>query len=288
MTASSRGLVLIVGLPASGKSTFLGALLHCVSNSQADSQLRLPKNVGEFKGLWELEQRWLACEEIERTVKAAESMNVISLRHKTSGRDYELVFPDLSGERFEAQWRERQCDGEYAELVRESVGVVLMVNPEKIVDTPRLEDLPAVARLGNGVQTGDAPPPSDWDADDTSTQVKLVDLLQSLLELKGGWGKEKLAVVVSLWDKVAPSGKAPEDVVRSRFPLLHQFLVASRRFDTRFFGVSAQGGDYETDRERLLTLSPPIERIKIVTLQPKGHDLTLPIVWSLGLDTEDD
>lgn len=288
MTESSRDLVLIIGFPESGKSTFLGALLHCVSDSQAGTRLRLSQNVGEFPGLWELEQCWLACNEIQRTVKEAESMNVIPLRHEASGRDYELIFPDLSGEQFEAQWRERYCDSEYARLVTESVGVVLMVNPEKIRHAPRLEDLPAAARSGNGVQTGDVSLPSEWNADDTPTQVKLVDLLQSFLDLKGGSGSEKLAVVVSLWDKVVPSGQGPEDVARSRFPLLHQFLVASRRFDTRYFGVSAQGGDYNTDREKLVTLSPPFERIKIIAPQHEGHDLTLPIVWSLGLDTEDD
>ncbi len=287
MTRPESGLVLVVGLPESGKSTFLAALLHCVTANQIDSRLHLPRYVGEFADLRELERRWLACEPIGRTLKADESRSVLPLRHDASGRDYELIFPDLSGDQFDVHWGARECSKDYAELAKDCNGVILLINPENIAETPALEDLPGVTTVNENGETDAPSQVMEWNADETSTQVKLVDLLQTLLHLKDTHGEVRLSIVVSLWDTVADRGEAPAEVVRLRLPLLYQFVAASHQFCSRYFGVSAQGGNYETDREKLVKLKPA-DRITVVGSNGDRRDLTLPIVWALSVDSTND
>lgn len=276
-----NGLVLTIGLPESGKTTFLAALLHCVSEGGPTSRLFLPEHVGEFASLRELERNWLECKPFGRTLESDETRSVLPLAHRATGKRYELVFPDLSGEQFDSQWRDRACTQDYAELVQRCAGVLLMINPEMIKETLPLEVVPDAFGAASAVPSADASFVSDWNADDAPTQVKLVDILQSLLALRGKREVMRLSIVVSLWDKVVAQNQSPSDVIRHRMPLLHQFVSACPRFEAEYFGVSAQGGDYAAERERLVAMRP-IERIQIVSRSGESHDITQPIEWALG------
>jgi hypothetical protein len=103
----------------------------------------------------------------------------------------------------------------------------------------------------------------------------------------------KLALVLSLWDKVAEEKRSPRDFLRERFPLLHQYLTAQgEAWNWATFGVSAQGGDYirddvkPTDAQlrqvaKLKKLDVPSKRITVISDQTTSHDLTEPIKWLL-------
>jgi hypothetical protein len=72
-------------------------------------------------------------------------------------------------------------------------------------------------------------------------------------------------------------------------PLLDQFLKHGLNpvWETRIYGVSAQGGDYDDDKttladaERLRDIDVPSERISVFYAGDKSNDLTDPLQWLL-------
>jgi Double-GTPase 1 len=92
-----------------------------------------------------------------------------------------------------------------------------------------------------------------------------------------------------------PPGVDASTWLKDRYPLLSQYLRNSEGvLDVRIYGVSAQGGQLSKkgdgpglDRERLLAISPPSKRIRIVGPDVAEHDLTRPLLWLAGLEPRD-
>ncbi|WP_292511555.1 hypothetical protein [Methylobacterium sp.] len=138
---------------------------------------------------------------------------------------------------------------------------------------------------------GGAVRPSDFTPALTPRQVQIVDLLDALADVPVDLRPARVAVIVSAWDLVA-SGTAPEEWLARSMPLLHQYLHSrANEFETRIYGVSAQGGrlpkrekpDEESDRKKLLEESVAGRRIRVVGHGAGAHDLTHPIAWLSGL-----
>src|SRR5262249_8613954 len=130
--------------------------------------------------------------------------------------------------------------------------------------------------------TGGAGPNTAWSPEMLPTQVKLVELLQFLIER--AQRKLRVAVVVSAWDLVDKFG-APHEFVSRELPLFQQFLDANDDLiEHSVFGVSAQGGDItvESEKQTLLELDDALKRIKVRQGQDTGQDITKPIAWLLG------
>jgi len=86
---------------------------------------------------------------------------------------------------------------------------------------------------------------------------------------------------VSAWDVLPHPQPTPEEWVQRELPLLHQFLSTNREsFDSRIYGVSAQGGNVRSSpaKQELLHKTPS-ERIQCVGVHPDVHDLTDPVLW---------
>lgn len=91
----------------------------------------------------------------------------------------------------------------------------------------------------------------------------------------------RVALMLSAWDQVraAPFELSPREWLKKEHPLLDQFLAANAEvFPAEVFGVSAQGGDLDKDRERLLSMDP-IQRLEVVEGEESSHDLTVPLAW---------
>ena len=110
-----------------------------------------------------------------------------------------------------------------------------------------------------------------------ANQSEVVELLQTLLDLK--LNRPYIRFVLSAWDKVEDEkGKdiLPSKFVEEMFPLLYQFVETnSKYFKAEYWGVSAQGGDFQNPKD--------IERIEeeeynaIKVIEPTGRrssDLT--------------
>jgi hypothetical protein len=271
----------ILGLPRSGKTTFLAALWHLIDAGEVATKLVLDKLVGDHAYLNTIADAWRRCEEVPRTSIQGETKVGMYVHEPASGQKIVLGFPDLSGESFEEQFAARACSSDYVEGYAGAGGVLLFVNANRGSEDITLLDLgPALA---NSDEAAEAEGEKEWTPELVSEQVRLVDLLQFLLRPPFVRRQRRLAVVVSAWDVVLEPKPPPEQWLARERPLLHQFLTNNpESFTFRVYGVSAQGGDVTGDQRTELVRQTPSKRIKCVGRGADPHDLTAPLVWLTG------
>ncbi len=278
---------LLIGLPKVGKTTFLAALWHVVDSEEVQGSLRLKTLHGEREHLNKIRNVWLSCRKIERTVMGSEQLVSMQLTNRDRNTLTEVFFPDMDGESFRLQWKDRVWSKEYDQLVREAGGILLFVHPKQIIEPIRIA---VAAGIAAAIETEKSQTSSDqdelhdkptpWDAERAPTQVQLVELLQFLPERATTPFPLRVAVIISAWDLVSHEENSPEEWLTARLPLLDQFLKANPDiFERRIYGVSAQGGDLK-DAHGLLDKDVPSQRIVIVGDNCHNqNDLTEPVKW---------
>lgn len=272
----------IIGLPGSGKTTFLAALWHLINAGEVSTKFVLDKLVGDHRHLNDIVEAWRRCEKVPHTSIAAETSVSIHVHEPATGRKVILGFPDLSGESFELQFATRICRSAYVADFEGDGGILLFGTADRGQDGITILDIAPVLEGAADVDEGGNP--RAWKPDLVPEQVRLVDLLQFLQRQPFRRKKRRVAVVVSAWDVVALPRPSPNDWLSRELPLLHQFLVANpSSFEFRVYAVSAQGGGYVTPEQRAELLSQtPSERIQCVGPDTQAHDLTAPIVWLMA------
>ncbi len=290
--ASSSYKLLIMGLPGTGKTSFLAALWHVVASKEMSGSLQLIKLEGDRKHLNKIRRDWLQCKTVPRTVQTTEQIVYMKLGVPVGSETVELIFPDMSGESFRRQWVERRWTKEYDDLVREASGILLFVHSTKMTGPDRIDSgvEEAVAALGDEEDMADEASAVDdeanlpeWDPGKAPTQVQLVELLQFIQWQPHLENIKRVAVIVSAWDLVRGRYGYPEEWLSKRLPLLDQYLRANReRFPSRVYGLSAQGGPLEGDVTRLQQYERQSERIMIVGDGCAPHDITAPVKWVMG------
>jgi energy-coupling factor transporter ATP-binding protein EcfA2 len=275
--------LLFIGLPGSGKTTFLAALWHVLEDRSSATSLKLTRLSGDRTYLNGITEDWRACSLVQRTPLQTEEMVVLHLDGDGFGA-FELTVPDLSGEAFEQQLADRRMSVHHDELVQQATGVILFVHPDVQKGTQLTQALQLEVALGGaGAQEGDGSDGNTstvapWSVEKLPTQVKLVELLQFVLERAPR--RVRVAVVVSAWD-LADNFGAPHDFLSREMPLLRQFLDSNREvLEHAVFGVSAQGGDIPKDKTALLELDA-LKRVKVRQGDDVNHDITKPIAWLL-------
>lgn len=271
----------IVGLPRSGKTTFLAALYHLVDSGEVSTKLRIDSYSGDQSYLNQIVKTWLDCKEVIRTSQAGDKKVELCLEERVSGRKVMLAFPDLAGETFETQIEQRRCRSEYVEGCNLDGGIMLFVSPDRSGDDG-MTVVEQIAAVG--------PPPNNESATAIAipfshkripSQVQLVELLQFIRSPPFRRQRRRVAVIVSAWDLVAEPRPAPALWLRSEMPLLHQYLHTNQSsFENRIYGVSALGGDIKDaqKRDQLISMTHS-ERIVCVGVDCPPHDLTAPILW---------
>lgn len=271
----------ILGLPRSGKTTYLAALWHVLDAGEVTTKLVLDKLVGDNEYLNKIVEAWRRCEEVPRTSMLDEKQVTIHAHVLASGKKVALGFPDLSGESFKQQFSTRTCTPDYIEGFEGSGGILLFVNANRPSDGITLSDIgPVIADPGEQAEPEEE---QEWMADFVPEQVRLVDLLQFLLRPPFLRRRRRLVVVVSAWDVVLAPKPTPEQWLGREFPLLHQFLSNNpESFDVRVYGISAQGGDVTGDQRTALLRRTPSRRIECVGPTTDPHDITAPLLWLSG------
>lgn len=305
MVAKRDRTLLVIGLPSTGKTTFLAALWHSLERGELLGALRLDQLQPDREYLMQIGRSWAAFEEVGRTRVGPPTLVSMRLRLAEAqggdaGAPIEVVFPDTSGEMFGTQWQQRWWPTSYDSLVHDAVGALLFVHPGEVRAPSRIDShaRELVAILGGAPASAEAKTVSSVDdslpavnAEEVvrdpkraPTQVMLVELLQFALFKRGGGQCLPVAVIVSAWDKLRPRGEAPYDWLRANLPLVHQFLaVNADALPSRVYGISAQGGDLIQDRQRLeQDYANPANRIEIVGHRCIAHDLSCPILWLLS------
>ncbi len=278
--------VSIIGFPASGKTTLLAALWHLVRSGEIDTRLSFGSiRQGNYQHLNDISARWRDAMEQDRTQVAG--MRMVSMDLVAGDKSaVRLTFPDVPGEDYQRMWENREVGLDLAETLS-SGNVMLLVNGNKI-DAPRwvYDDAELYRKLNIAYKPGDVVP---WHPCLAPTQVQLVELLQSLRQKPLDCGPRRLAVMVSAWDKAAGEKKEPEPFLEEKLSLLHQYLSNGRDGWTwRAYGVSAQGGEYDStqegaapkaEAEALREQDVPSKRIRLVHGTTESHDLTEPFEW---------
>lgn len=273
----TKTLHTIIGLPQSGKTTFLAALWHLLSSHELETMLELDLHVGDHRHLDRIVDLWEQCRPVDRTPIGDEQDVTLYLKD-AQGEQMTLSFPDLSGESFENQINQRTCNPDYVERCNNNGGLLLFVTVDKATDGIEITDAAALSDKENLAKPKTVKP---WSHNMLPQQVSLVELLQFIQKHPFSPKKRKLAVIVSAWDLVEASGIEPHEWIEREMPLLHQFLSSNpQSFEIKIYGVSAQGGTMqEESRKQLLAKHTASERIRCVGGEANIHDLTAPIAW---------
>ncbi len=213
--------LLMLGLPAHGKTSYLGALWH-VLEGEGERDARIAGLPPDLEYLTEIRRRWLRCESTQRT--QGEVSHAVSFDAIIGETSVGVDIPDMSGEVVERAWTNRTWPYAFDQLVIGADACLLFANPEHLREPVWLDDVNAAAELAlpqdsafepaSESQRGDA-----FDAARCPTDVQLVDILQ-IASTRRGMRPLPLSVVVSAWDLV--SHGTPRTWVDTHLPLLHQ------------------------------------------------------------------
>jgi hypothetical protein len=280
--------IAIIGLPESGKTTFLAALWHLLTERDPDVPTALRFHTlrsGESTYLNQIAARWRDAVIQDRTGVGGNrvvSMNLLDGENVP----VRVTFPDVPGEAYRRMWEERDCEPAIAEMLQ-AEGVLLFIHADTIRAPKWIVDEIALSKsLG-------LPIPADgvvsWHPRLSPTQVSIVDLLQLLRSKPLDIGPRRLAIILSAWDKAEGDSLPPLAFLEQKMPLLGQYLNGNiYKWNWRVFGLSAQGGDYDPadpkaarkpQAQELRDLDKPSTRIRLVDGERETHDLTEPLAW---------
>jgi hypothetical protein len=269
---------LIVGMPESGKSTFIAAMRHLLLCGTVSTELELTRLADEEQHVNVLERDWLNCQRVQRTKPATEGWVEFHVRDAANGQEVVLSVPDLRGEAFEQPICSGQCGPDLYHAVADSDGILLFTNAEREDDALLISDLGDL--LGEDLDEADEASP--FNPYDMPEEVKTVEFLQMANRRPLSPKRRRLALMVSAWD-VVTAGVTPDAWLAEKRSMLAQFLeYNSDLWEVRVYGVSAQGGKLPNDRKKLAAITDPAKRIRLVGHDAGQHDLTAPLRWLGG------
>ena len=289
---TERTKLIFVGLPSSGKSTFIAALWHVVQMGGLPNSLKLDKVIGNREYVEALHSSWLKCEPVSRTQSSSRQAITMKLKAVETTNITEVVFPDLAGEIYDEQWRERRWSQEYVDLVDETAGIALFIHADHKYKPAMITDYTPLVQESDTSEEQEATNLPEYNPDKACKQVKMVELLQFHVSQIAHAQPMKVAVIVSAWDVIETVNKVeqesnpfhlkitPELFIEREVPLLYQYLRANpETITSKIYGVSAQGGDLETDIDQLRREMKQANRIQVVFDEQDSHDITEPLKW---------
>ena len=281
--------LMIAGMPNSGKTTFIAALHHCLKNSE-NSRVNFSMDglSSDERHLNYLSSQWLNCEQIAHTKEPTESWVELRIKNNLSGEKAVLNVPDLRGELFEQPATKGVCEAELLQQLTESNAILLFLNADVAMDDLTIAEEAAMAgvavenpRIDDSDDAGKAISIPEFKPSDMAEEAKIVELLQTLNRRPLIAKERKVALVISGWDAVLDSPK-PKDWLERNRPMISQYLKYNdKEWNCEVYGLSAQGGKLPDERQRLMGIEIPSERIVIVGNNVRPHDITAPLQWLL-------
>lgn len=271
---------LIIGMPNSGKSTFIAALRHLLLANEVTTELELTGLADNEAHLNQLETKWLACQMVERTKPTTEGWVQFHVRDQKIGTESIISIPDLRGEAFEQPACIGKCQKELDDSLKETDGILLFTNADREDDMLLISDFSDIF----GENETDQQQIKGFRPENMPEEVKIVEFLQFANRRPRYPRKRKVAVLVSAWDVVTnQTDLLPDKWLETNRPMLAQFLTTNHDlWETRIYGVSAQGGKLPDMQEKLEKIKKPSERIRIVGHGVNTHDLSAPLRWLMS------
>lgn len=259
---------LVAGLPAAGKSTYIGALAYLLQNPVSNQMLRYASNPDDLSYLNKLMTSWLNQKKLDRTTRGFANNIEFNVIHDVTGEQLTISLPDIAGEDFESIVQKN------SEVVRNwsqtSDSLLLFIN--NWPDHTLAED------FGITEPEDKTKEPPKFTLGRMSVDIQNILLIKELYNI---FRWKKLAIALSSWDLYKDAYPSPSNFIKQRSPFLHNFL--SHYFPEAYiFGISAQGAEYidnEQFTEMLIQKTENGERSYIV--QPDGtlsYDLTIPLI----------
>lgn len=268
----------MVGMPGSGKTTYLAMLsnmlIDCVSTTKLYKKVNdMPEG---YEYIEEYGKNLLQGKILSRT--PSEMYNEMHMPlYDRDGKQYLLDIPDLSGEVFRDLVQDRRIEKRIVNRIRETDCILFFINFKNMSIEKRIPLHKNPTDKKDNSDTNKVKPMAmDLDKQREANQSEVVELLQTLLELKQT--TPYIRFVLSAWDKVEKecADILPEKFAERKFPLIYQFVKAnSKRLQGEYWGVSAQGGDFADESDMIRIENEEYGAIKVVDPTGKrSNDLT--------------
>jgi hypothetical protein len=243
----------LIGLPATGKTTFIAALWAFLRSGQPPDRYRVTKVPENPAYLNAIAKAWTERAEMPRSSPGMASQIEFTIE-VPSGDPVTVVLPDLPGEVFLNAIRRPSIDEEPADAVTSSDLLIVFVNGQTARTVANLGDQETPAETSPEAPSppdgADGPNPTgtefvigDLDSDTLNTE-----LLQRLVCLMRDQPTPPIVVVVSAWDVLVGLGQTPEQWLKHEQPMTWQYIEELRRTTIiGVVGISAQGADYSDD-----------------------------------------
>jgi len=273
----------IMGLPASGKTTFLAALWHMVEAKEVECRLSLKRYDGNLEYLNAIAEAWRTFKPVPRTSQFGVVDVTLGLTDVQTGAEATAFFPDIAGEAFDAQVEARHCRPRFIDDSANEDGILFFISADMKQDgmsvvefNHMMPETPAAV--------ADSAPPREWEPKHISSQARIVQLLTDLGRRPFSERPRRLAIMLSAWDVALHTGMSPDVWLAANMPLVSQFVRANgQAFQSRIFGVSAQGVSLD-DSQAVDGAADvlPSRRVQVVQGEEVGHDLSAPLVWLMS------
>jgi hypothetical protein len=309
----------LLGLPKTGKTTYLAALWSYLRSELTEGMLRiiqLPEDTGYLD---EISYAWAAGDPMPRSSPGV-SDHIEFTIEVPDRPPLQVVLPDLPGEVFLNAVRRPAIDEGPGTAVLDSDLLLLFVNCRSATMFEPLGDHPAdpaaaeppppangrgagppvitthqsmgESRSGDdlvaaGQTVPDVPTLREFDIGALDTDTLNCELLERLENLVIDNGFPPLLVVVSAWDVYAAEAElTPYDWLRDHQPMLWQHIEELGRTKTvGVVGVSAQGADYQDQPD---IVEADVGARAWGTDSSGGHtDIAGPLLWYHALLSPD-
>jgi Double-GTPase 1 len=274
----SNRSVFVAGLPNAGKTTFLAALWHLVEAQELSTVLAYAGIAGiDVEHLRKIRNLWLEAKPIPRTRSSEEKLVQINLK-ADNGDVLQLQIPDFAGESFRRFWEHRGASETVVASARDAQGHLLLINIDRISYPRSVHELRR--ELVDEIETS---PLAAFDPRKVPTAPMLADVLIALESEPINANPRRVAIGLTAWDTVASDGQSPEEVLEERLPLIAQMIKArASEREYRVYGISAQGGSYSEQKDRVLAHDNASDRLVVKYGEEETPDLTTMLSWLLG------
>lgn len=266
---------LVVGFPNAGKSTYIGAFWAIEKDGGTGHTLTFENYPSERKYLNSLKDNWLEQKIVDRTIQLSQDL-VFDLMHCNDRRKLSVSIPDFKGEAF-SQLLLGNTPDKLDEWIQKSDSILLFIeNCEEEIYSEEFGDNAIVER---------ETPSTAFSIGEIEPWIKVVQILKYLNKEKGDI---PLSICVSAWDTTINNlceGESVESWLKAEHLFFYNF-TKHHFSDVKFYGISAQGLDYddrgeELTDERVRELTERGERAYISSGTDKDYDITKPLAWLL-------
>ena len=264
---------LAVGLQDTGKTSYITAFWAIEKDGDTGHKLTFEKYPSDTTYLDAMAALWL-----DQAIVQRSQINITDLTfelvHTENGDKFALTIPDFKGERFKLILQNESLEEVDNWLKKaECLLFFLSPTPEKKFNE---EFLGAISQEKQNYQ-----PLADFTVDAIDEWVQNIELLKYIREQRGDL---KIAFCVSKWDTMMGKQVKVEDWIRQEHLFFYNF-VKYHFDDVKYFGVSAQGLDYDhrgdMTEERVSELTDQKCRAFVSSGKDKDYDITLPLAWLL-------